>query len=248
MDFCEKNEIILFLLPPHTSHLLQPLDVGVFHAFKHWHSETIADATQTGCGKFTKIEFLAALSSIRQKTFKKRTVRHGFSLTGIHPFDPDVVLDKLAEDRPATPNRESSMESFSSGSTPKTARKFALQGNIITSYHAEGIPFKSRLDKLLKASISQAHLAEELQREIQQSTQAQRARRERAGASRQQLQTGGVVYSDEVSRISRIKKENDERKERMALRRKWKEVMTELVDYALDRGIIVKRSRLSRGR
>lgn len=142
-----------------------------------------------------------------------------------------------------------SHSALDSGSTPKTARKFALQGNIITSYHAEGIPFKSRLDKLLKASISQAHLAEELQREIQQSTQAQRARREQAGASRQQLQTGGVVvYSDEVSRISRIKKGSDERKERMALRRKWKEVMTELVDYALDHGIIVKRSRLSRRR
>lgn len=108
---------------------------------------------------------------------------------------------------------------------------------------------KQKLDKLIKASISQAHLAEELYREIDQSTYAQRAIRERASASRQHLQAGGVVFSDEVSRISWIRKECDERKERAALRKKWKDAMTEFVDHALDRSIITKRSRLSyRGR
>lgn len=45
VDFCERNNIILYFLPPHRSHLLQPLDVGVFHAYKHWHSGAIKDAT-----------------------------------------------------------------------------------------------------------------------------------------------------------------------------------------------------------
>jgi hypothetical protein len=32
--FCIDNKIVLFLLPPHSSHLLQPLDVGVFGPVK----------------------------------------------------------------------------------------------------------------------------------------------------------------------------------------------------------------------
>jgi len=31
---CINNDIVLLILPPHTSHLLQPLDVGVFGALK----------------------------------------------------------------------------------------------------------------------------------------------------------------------------------------------------------------------
>jgi hypothetical protein len=64
INFYEKNNIILYFLPLHTSHLLQPLDVGVFQAYKHWHSEAIKDATQIGCRKFTKVEFLSTLFEI----------------------------------------------------------------------------------------------------------------------------------------------------------------------------------------
>jgi hypothetical protein len=39
------------LLPPHTSHLLQPLDVRVFSVYKHWHSEAVEAATAIGVEK-----------------------------------------------------------------------------------------------------------------------------------------------------------------------------------------------------
>lgn len=35
VKFCEKNRILLFFLPAHSSYLLEPLDVGVFHIYKH---------------------------------------------------------------------------------------------------------------------------------------------------------------------------------------------------------------------
>lgn len=34
VDFCKKQGIILFTLPPHTSHVLQPLDRGLFGPMK----------------------------------------------------------------------------------------------------------------------------------------------------------------------------------------------------------------------
>lgn len=64
VKFCEDKKIIIFFLPPKTSHVLQLLDMDVFHVYKHWHSKMIMDATSTGCGKFTKVEFLYALMTI----------------------------------------------------------------------------------------------------------------------------------------------------------------------------------------
>ena len=33
-DWAQRNNVILFVLPPHTSHWTQPLDVGIFRPFK----------------------------------------------------------------------------------------------------------------------------------------------------------------------------------------------------------------------
>ena len=53
VKYCEDHKIIPFFLPPHSSHLLQPLDVGVFSAYKHWHSEWVYDATVSGYERIT---------------------------------------------------------------------------------------------------------------------------------------------------------------------------------------------------
>ncbi|KAI0994129.1 hypothetical protein K3495_g14054 [Podosphaera aphanis] len=37
VDYCHNNKILPFLLPPHSTHLLQPLDIGVFQQYKHYH-------------------------------------------------------------------------------------------------------------------------------------------------------------------------------------------------------------------
>ncbi len=73
--YCEDHKIIPFDLPSHTTHLLQPLDVCVFQPLKHWHSEAVNEAIQTGDETFTKIEFLAAFNGFRSKAFKETTIR-----------------------------------------------------------------------------------------------------------------------------------------------------------------------------
>ena len=61
LEFCEFNNIHPFALPPHTSHILQPLDVVLFQPYKHWHAQAVDQATRKGCNKFDKLEFLAAI-------------------------------------------------------------------------------------------------------------------------------------------------------------------------------------------
>jgi hypothetical protein len=72
------GEIHLFYLPPHTSHILQPLDVVLFQPFKHYHGKVVNYTTCTGCSDFNKLEFLAVISSIRQQTFKKNSILSSF--------------------------------------------------------------------------------------------------------------------------------------------------------------------------
>ena len=38
LKFCEQQNVVVVLLPPHTLHFLQPLDVSVFQQWKHHHS------------------------------------------------------------------------------------------------------------------------------------------------------------------------------------------------------------------
>ena len=248
MKFCENQKIIVFFLIPHTSHLVQPLDVGVFHAYKHWHSEAVANASQTGGGKFTKIEFLHALQIIREKTFKKQTIEHGFQYTGIVPYNPSIVLDKLETFRPETPNLPSpTSTNWSWGSTPKTVKRFERIDSNLRHLERQSQDFRDNLDMLVKGSIAQAHLVEELRRELSNTKAATMAREQRSRSSRHRVPIGGIVTSNELDRITYIERGTRHKADLMAWKKKWAAVMQELRAHALAHGIIVKRQRLSKG-
>ena len=72
--FCSENQILLYCLPPHSSHLLQPLDVGFFRSLKAaWGKE---------CNRYRAKEFG---SSVTMETFSYVFRKPGF-LALDHPF------------------------------------------------------------------------------------------------------------------------------------------------------------------
>jgi len=85
IDFCDAHKVVVFCLAPHTSHLLQPLDVVVFQPYKHYDAEAVEAATHLGSGDFDKAEFLDRIHSIRQQIFKTSTVCASFRATGLMP-------------------------------------------------------------------------------------------------------------------------------------------------------------------
>lgn len=72
-ELASVNKILLFHLPPHSTHLTQPLNVGVFQPFKHYHTEAIDKAVRLGDSQFGKLEFLAAFQLFCNQTFKLST-------------------------------------------------------------------------------------------------------------------------------------------------------------------------------
>ena len=121
LDYCHEHLIIVLALPPHTTHLLQPLDVGVFQPYKHWHAKAVDEALQTGCVNYTKAEFLADFEGFRDKALTPRTIISAFYKTGIEPFDPEMVLMKLRQLRPITPPEQAIPQEIS---TPHTIKSF----------------------------------------------------------------------------------------------------------------------------
>ena len=93
--YVQKYHIELFRLPPHSTHLTQPLDIGSFQPFKHYHAEAIDNAMQLGEGDFGKLEFLAKFQTMRTQTFRKSTIQSAFRKTGLIPYNPEVVLQQV---------------------------------------------------------------------------------------------------------------------------------------------------------
>ena len=81
LQFALSARIRLVNLPPHTSHLLQPLDVGIFGREAHWYREAIQPLADGLLDKISKEVFLQTLVSAR----KKRSHRAIFMRPGDTP-------------------------------------------------------------------------------------------------------------------------------------------------------------------
>lgn len=98
LDFCWKYHIRPFLLPPHTTHLLQPLDVGVFQTLKYNFKKEIRREVFQGAREITRVDFFSFFQRFHDKTFKNSRIhKSAFRKTGLIPLNPELVLSKMKE-------------------------------------------------------------------------------------------------------------------------------------------------------
>ena len=92
VDLCRDNDVVLFCLPPHTTHALQPLDVAVFKSLKDHFSKSVRALSFT-MNNFvvTKREFSRVLRVPFEKAFSIPNIKSGFAKSGIYPFFPDAI-------------------------------------------------------------------------------------------------------------------------------------------------------------
>jgi hypothetical protein len=94
-QLCEENQIIAICMPPHASHLLQPLDVGCFSVLKRLYGGAVSTLMRNGVNSIDKEDFLEIIADARIGAFKTSTIQNSFSATGLAPFDANKVLEKL---------------------------------------------------------------------------------------------------------------------------------------------------------
>ena len=92
LEFCLENNIIPCRLPSHTSHKLQPCDVGVFSSLKTAYRDQVEQLERAGVGTIGKDHFTYLYDPARKKAITSLNIMAGFRGSGLFPFDPDRVL------------------------------------------------------------------------------------------------------------------------------------------------------------
>ena len=96
------EQIVLFTLPPHTTHLTQPLDRGCFSPLKSYWQQVCHDFLSSNPGRVVTVyDFSKLLSDTWLSAMTSKNIMSGFKVTGICPFDHSFI---------STPNDE--YESF----------------------------------------------------------------------------------------------------------------------------------------
>ena len=84
-----EHQVIIFALPPNTTHLTQPLDKGPFYPLKLAWKEVCHNYIIGKC--ITRYEFSQLFSQAWSKAMTIRNVISGFEITGICPFNRKAV-------------------------------------------------------------------------------------------------------------------------------------------------------------
>lgn len=104
IKLCIQHNIKLLGLPSHTTHLLQPLDVGLFAPLSIYYKNAIHAKSQFRYNEsIDKVEFLEAYREARAKAFTKENILNAWRKTGHFPFNPKEVIQKIVPLPPALP-------------------------------------------------------------------------------------------------------------------------------------------------
>ena len=114
IEHCMRNDIVLMVLPPHSSHLTQPLDVGVFGPLKTLMASALEPILSTEIHRLIRVEWLSAFVEAHEGAFSACNIQSGFCGTGIFPYNPSKVINRVrlpiqdcVEIRPLTPTEQS---------------------------------------------------------------------------------------------------------------------------------------------
>lgn len=109
--FCHKNGIELIALYPNATHVLQPMDVAVFHTMKTvWRQQVQNFRMQNGGKQVDKAEFPKILRNVLPYVTPK-IIENGFKKCGLVPWDPNQVkLPSPSNNNPKTTHAPNNLE------------------------------------------------------------------------------------------------------------------------------------------
>jgi hypothetical protein len=117
-------------MPPHLSHLLQPLDVACFLLLKRTYGDGISALARSRIHYINKQTFLPAFKAAYKKTFTAENVCAGFWGAGLVPHNLEAVLLKLNV-RLRTPTPPQLDNVAWEAQTPRNAREVEAQSTLI---------------------------------------------------------------------------------------------------------------------
>jgi len=107
MTMCYLNNVHLLFFPAHTSHILQPLDLGCFSSLKTAYRRLVGTHTAlTDTTKIGKARFLEFYTKTHKISLREQCIRSGWRATGLYPKNQAKPLGSrwvMTPKQPGTP-------------------------------------------------------------------------------------------------------------------------------------------------
>ena len=148
VEMAAAEEVIIFCLPPHTTHITQPLDNGAFGALKlHW-KEACREHMILNPGQVvTRYTFSQLFCKAYSRAFTIGNIMGSFRDTGVYPFNRKALLPPESEPNLAQKSGLAYIPLFSP--RPQRARKQHMH-----AYNSNPIKLKQNIHKIHTYSVS----------------------------------------------------------------------------------------------
>ncbi|KAF7579141.1 TolA, Membrane protein involved in colicin uptake [Pyrenophora tritici-repentis] len=244
IKYCDRHRILLMILPPHSTHTLQPLDVVLFKPLSQAYSNELTNHLYKAQGliPIKKGDFFPLFWRAWQASFKQSTILKAFEATGIWPIDPNVILRRFA----STPEAE---RSSSSGLSDHDWRKLdrLVRAAVNDSHQYEARKLRSSVHHLSVQYKLLQHENEGLKEALQHKKKHKKKGKALDLQQRQEYHGGSVFWSPRKIREARARevvRERDKIEEKLqkAQAKKQRE------EFQLQRQVKLEEKRVERQR
>jgi hypothetical protein len=202
-DRCKEKKIITLCMPPHSSHLLQPLDVACFSPLKRLYGDRISALARNRIHHINKETFLPAFKAAFSQAFTAENVCAGFQGAGLVPHNLEAVLSKL-DVRLRTPTPPQRDDVVWEAKTPRNAREIEAQSTLLRNRMQKhrGSPASSideQVRQLTKGAQQIAHNMVLLQEEVGRLRDAVEVSTKRKTRKRRYIQAEETLTVGEIA-------------------------------------------------
>ncbi|ODM16858.1 hypothetical protein SI65_07823 [Aspergillus cristatus] len=202
-EICSQNDIIPICMPAHSSHLLQPLDVGCFAPLKMAYGCLVENRARQNFNHINKLDFLEAYPQARTEAFKAENIKNSFAAAGLVPFSPERVFEKLNVQL-KTPTPPGSRSTDSAPKTPHNLKQLEKQASTIKKLLGQRTqsppsPVNDAINRLVKGCEIHMNTAILLTKEVQDLRAAHEKKRQQKKRSKRQIaHTGGLSIQEGI--------------------------------------------------
>ena len=200
-DYCEEHKIITLCMPAHSSHILQPLDVGCFSPLKRKYKSNISALARNHIHHVDKMTFIPAFQDAFNACFKEKNVQASFRAAGLVPFNPEAVISTL-DVQPRTPTPPPINATTWQSKTPSNTLEFRSQSKLITTrLGSSPSSIKDDINQLVKGAHQIAHQAELMRDRVATLEKALEEASKRKSRKRKRIQKGEDISFEAASQL-----------------------------------------------
>ena len=190
-------------MPAHSSHLLQPLDVGCFSVLKRSYGRLVEKQMSLGVNHIDKKVFLSLYQQARTEALHEKNIQSDFAATGLVPYEPDRVLSLLhVQFHTPSPQLRPQTQPVWTAETPHDIIELQNQAELITQYlkcrtQSPPTPTQKAISQLVKGCQLAMHSAVLLASQNDKLYIENQHQKRKRGQKRSYLKRGGILSGAE---------------------------------------------------